>query len=70
MFKENIAFVHFLPSEKANPHIGSSGVLEEVEEETVEVVVSEDLIQYVIKAMKEVHPYEEVAYYVVALEDF
>lgn len=59
----------FLPGEGANPHIGSTGSLEAVEEEKIEMTVDEAVLQEVINAMKEVHPYEEVAYDVYRLED-
>lgn len=52
----------FLPSDKANPHIGQSGELEVVEEERIEVTCARDKARAVIAAMKRVHPYEEVAF--------
>lgn len=52
----------FLPSDKANPHIGSAGELEAVEEERIEVVCVRDQAKAVIAAMKSAHPYEEVAF--------
>ncbi len=51
----------FKPHEGANPAIGSVGVSETVEEERVEVTVSEADLQKVIDAIKRVHPYEEIA---------
>lgn len=51
----------FLPGEGANPTIGEVGKLEEVEEERIETVCSEENLQAVLKAIKEVHPYEEPA---------
>jgi len=59
----------FLPSDKAKPFIGASGKLEEVEEDRIEMLCTEDKIEQVIVAMKVIHPYEEVAYDVYALED-
>lgn len=58
----------FLPGDGANPAIGEVGKSEEVEEERIEVLVSEESIDVVIAAMKSVHPYEEVAYDVYPLE--
>jgi hypothetical protein len=52
----------FLPNDAANPHIGSAGVLEQVEEERIEVLVERALAQQVVDAMKKAHPYEEVAF--------
>ncbi|NTW30109.1 MAG: hypothetical protein HGA33_02445 [Candidatus Moranbacteria bacterium] len=58
----------FLPGDGANPAIGEVGKSEEVEEERIEVLVSEESIDVVIAAMKSAHPYEEVAYDVYPLE--
>lgn len=52
----------FLPEEGANPHIGEVGIFEKVEEERIEVTCDIEIIEKVILSMKEVHPYEEVAY--------
>ncbi len=59
----------FRPNEKANPHIGEAGRLEEVAEERIETVVERSKLQDVIRAIKEVHPYEEVALDVYPLEN-
>ncbi len=52
----------FRPESGANPHIGEVGKLQEVVEERIETIVEKSKLQDVIKAMKEVHPYEEVVY--------
>lgn len=52
----------FLPGEEANPHIGSIGKLEKVEEVRIETIVPERLEKKVVNAMLKAHPYEEVAY--------
>ncbi len=57
----------FKPEEGATPFIGEVGKLENVEEERIEVTVSEEALERVIAAMKSAHPYEEVAYDVYAL---
>ncbi|KAF7797161.1 hypothetical protein EIP86_008353 [Pleurotus ostreatoroseus] len=76
---ESCAFVspgtgQFKPGPKANPTIGHPGQVEFVEENKVEVVVtdvaSNAITKAVIKELKSVHPYEEVAYDVYRLEDF
>lgn len=59
----------FIPLNGANPHIGSIGTSEVVEEERIEVTVNEEVLEYVIQAMKKAHPYEEVAYDVYKLEN-
>lgn len=59
----------FLPNNDAKPFIGKSGKLEEVEEDRVEMLCSEDKLDAVLTAMKKIHPYEEVAYDVYSLEN-
>ncbi|NCO11811.1 hypothetical protein CO038_02495 [Candidatus Pacearchaeota archaeon CG_4_9_14_0_2_um_filter_39_13] len=51
----------FRPNEKANPHIGKANKLEEVEEERIEFICPKKDAKQIIKAIKHVHPYEEVA---------
>lgn len=50
----------FLPLEAAHPAIGKIGELTEVLEERIESVCYEKDLEKIIKAVKEVHPYEEV----------
>ncbi len=52
----------FIPSDQANPHIGQANTLESVQEERIEVVCARDKAKAVIAAMKQAHPYEEVAF--------
>jgi hypothetical protein len=59
----------FKPEAGATPHIGTVAQLEAVEEERIEVNCSREIVQDVISAIKSVHPYEEVAIDVYALED-
>lgn len=51
----------FKPNEKANPHIGKTNQLEEVEEEKIEFICPKEKAKVIIEALKKVHPYEEVA---------
>jgi len=51
----------FLPEKGANPAIGNVGHLETVEEERIEMVCEKDKLQEVVNAIKQSHPYEEVA---------
>ncbi len=51
----------FKPLEGAHPTIGTVGTLEEVQEDRIETVCSEDKLQTVLKAIREAHPYEEPA---------
>lgn len=60
----------FRALEGADPHIGSLGVLETVNEFRVELVCTDALIKAAVAAMKLAHPYEEPAYDVWQLADF
>lgn len=59
----------FRPEDGAKPHIGEVGKFEEVGEERIEVICSREKLQGVIKAIKEVHPYDEVALDIYPLEN-
>ncbi len=52
----------FRPGENTNPFIGASGNLEEVEETKIETLVSEEHIPVLLREIRAVHPYEEIAY--------
>ncbi|MCL6637689.1 MAG: Nif3-like dinuclear metal center hexameric protein [Alicyclobacillus sp.] len=58
----------FLPEAGAHPYLGAVGRLEQVAEQRLETVVPESRFNEVVAAMRAVHPYEEVAYDVYALE--
>ena len=60
----------FRGNEESKPAIGAPGQLEEVGEESIEVVVEESTLRLAIQKLKKVHPYEEPAYEVYKLEDF
>jgi hypothetical protein len=51
----------FKPEEGANPTQGEIGKLELVEEERIETVCAGDCLAVVLKAINDVHPYEEPA---------
>lgn len=59
----------FKPESGANPHIGEVGKYEEVIEERIETVCSREKLQSVIAAIKNIHPYDEVAFDVYPLEN-
>ena len=59
----------YKPEKGANPHIGEVGKLEEVSEERIETVVEISKLEEVVKAIRAVHPYEEIALDVYPLED-
>ncbi len=58
----------FRPLEGSNPFIGESGKLEKVEEYKVEMIVTDECVEAVVKELIKVHPYEEPAYALVKLE--
>ncbi|MBI2989612.1 MAG: hypothetical protein HYY51_00275 [Candidatus Magasanikbacteria bacterium] len=49
----------FLPLEGARPAIGRPGVSEVVEEEIIQTICHKDKLTGVLRAIREVHPYEE-----------
>lgn len=51
----------FIPLKTAHPTIGEIGKLEEVKEERIETVCYKKDLDKIIKAIKRVHPYEEIA---------
>lgn len=57
----------FMPNESANPHIGQALKQEEVKEDRVEVIFPALRNRAVLRALREAHPYEEIAYYVTPL---
>ena len=60
----------FRPLKGANPHIGSVGKIEEVEEERIEVVVPEGVdVTKIVAAVRKVHPYEEPAIHILPMAD-
>ena len=52
----------FMPGEGTNPYIGSSGQLEKVDEIRLETILPAARRAAVVKALFDVHPYEEPAY--------
>lgn len=59
----------FLPNEDANPTIGEKNILEETEEARIETILPESIEKKVISAMIKAHPYEEVAYDIIPLDN-
>lgn len=59
----------FRPQAGAQPSIGSVGHDEEVEEERIEVIVGREHLPAVVRAIRGVHPYEEIPLDVYPLED-
>lgn len=59
----------FMPNENAAPHIGKKNEQEYVQETRIEVIFPSHFEATVTSALKKVHPYEEVAYYLTALSN-
>ncbi len=59
----------FRPNEAAKPVIGQANVNELVNENRIEVVFPSYLESKILKALRQSHPYEEVAYYLTALNN-
>lgn len=59
----------FRPSEEANPYSGKRHRINEEPERRFEVLVPKARIPLVVKALLQAHPYEEVAYDLVQLEN-
>ena len=59
----------FKPNNHSNPYVGKVGKLEEVEEVRLELILPKHTIKQVIHALKQAHPYEEVAYYLHTTEN-
>ena len=59
----------FLPGEGTNPHIGEKGKLEKVQEVRIETIYPAKLEKKILTAMLNSHPYEEVAYDILPLEN-
>ncbi len=60
----------YRPGLDSNPFLGEPGKLESVDEYKVEMVCAEQFAVAVIAAMKQSHPYEEVAYSLIRTESF
>ena len=59
----------FLPTGSANPTIGKIGQNEEVLETRIDVIFDGFLERKILAALRQAHPYEEVAYYLHILEN-
>ena len=60
----------FRPLSGATPAIGTVDELEEVAEERIEFMVTEEHLQTVVDAVVEAHPYEEPAIHVLKMLDY
>ncbi|PLX31400.1 MAG: Nif3-like dinuclear metal center hexameric protein [Clostridiales bacterium] len=59
----------FRPLDGANPHIGEIGKLEKVDEMRVETILPFEKVKSTVEELKSVHPYEEMAYDIIHLEN-
>lgn len=59
----------FRPLEGANPTIGEVGTHERVEETKIEVIFPQQLERQIVVSMLAAHPYEEVAYHCITLDN-
>lgn len=59
----------FKPLSGAAPTIGTHNIIESVKELKVEILVLEQHMDNALKALKKSHPYEEIAFEVVKLEE-
>ena len=60
----------FMPLKNSNPFIGEKNKINKVPEFYVQMVCNADKIESAITALKNAHPYEEPAYYVIKPENF
>jgi len=60
----------FRPLDQADPYLGENNILEYVEEYKVEMVCDVNIIEQAVRTLKKAHPYEEVAFEVIKMEDF
>jgi dinuclear metal center YbgI/SA1388 family protein len=59
----------FQPNEQANPHIGEAGKQEKVAEIRAEVIFPSHAERNLLNALRQSHPYEEIAYYISSLHN-
>ena len=59
----------FFPKEDSQPSIGEVGTQERVEEVKIEVIFPKNIEKSLLIGMKNVHPYEEVAYQIYILDN-
>jgi dinuclear metal center YbgI/SA1388 family protein len=59
----------YKPNKQANPYLGKQGLRHNEPETKIEVVFPSYLQTHILQAMKQVHPYEEVAYDIIELKN-
>ncbi len=58
----------FRPGEGSQPFLGSQGEVEQVSEYRVEMVCADEVVDGVVAALREAHPYEEPAFDLIRAE--
>lgn len=59
----------FIPKNSAKPYTGKKNVLSQEQEQKIEVLLPDYLKSKAIRALKAAHPYEEVAYEIISLDN-
>lgn len=59
----------FIPSSSSHPYSGSAGELSRDAEERLEMIVTSHAAQAVVDAARQAHPYEEMAYDLISLDN-
>lgn len=59
----------YTPSQNSNPFLGQRGIAHAEQEVRVEVILASFQSNQIVAAMKQAHPYEEVAYHLTSLEN-
>ena len=59
----------FRASEHANPFVGAKGEMHEEKEIRMELILPAYIEKQVLKALRDAHPYEEVAYYMTSISN-
>lgn len=72
-YKECAFYTHgkgtYMPTEGTHAYEGKIGIRSEVEETKIECIVESHCIQQVLTALKQAHPYEEVAHEIIKIEN-
>ena len=58
----------FRPGEGSDPFLGAQGEVERVPEYRVEMVCADELLDQVVAALRDAHPYEEPAFDLIRVE--
>jgi dinuclear metal center YbgI/SA1388 family protein len=59
----------FKPLDLSNPFIGEKGLLSKVQEKKIETIIASKDLEYILKEILEIHPYEEPAYDILPMKN-